>query len=156
MGEVKTGDVETDAWLRRRAYSIAGGIRELKRLICAPPRDAPGKFSEALGGFLVAASLGNWDELALAQDASVERLSGRSRALRVSRTLVGGLAPFVVVILLVQQGVITGPMTATLLLLTGSLAFVVVLGWIDPQALERLPIAENLSASLYGPPSKKP
>jgi hypothetical protein len=144
-----TRDIGSQAWLKDQCEVIAASIRHLKHWICMPTTDTRSQFTASLTGFLWASATGSWDALRL---ENVPRDTGPGmlqRVLETARVMLAGLAPLLISVLLLQQGLLSGALATPVLLFTGSLAFIVLMRLIDPQAADRLSSARELAGSFF-------
>jgi hypothetical protein len=144
-----TRDFASQAWLKDQCEVIAASIRHLKHWICMPTPDTRSRFTSSLASFLWASASGSWDALRL---DNVPRDTGPGmlqRVLETARVMLAGLAPLLISVLLLQQGFLSGALATPVLLFTGSLAFIVLMRLIDPQAADRLSSARELAGSFF-------
>lgn len=146
---METRDLTSQAWLKDQCEAIAASVRHLKHWICMPTAETRSQFTSSLAGFLWASASGSWDALRL---EGVPRDAGRgmlARVLETGRVMLAGLTPLIIAVLLLRQEVLSGAIATPVLLFTGSLAFIVLMRLIDPQAADRLSSARELAGSFF-------
>lgn len=140
---LKPLDLMTEVWLREQCVYLASSVRELKRWLITPKPETRQALRETLSLFVSESAVGNWDALRLDGIEPIQASSAIRHLLGTVRSLVAGIAPLGVSLFLLQQKVLTGPMSTPTLILTGALALIVVLKVVDPQSLDQLARARD-------------
>jgi hypothetical protein len=153
---LRTGDEDTDVWLRKRCNEIAASLRAKKTWVCMPKSDTRDRIAESLTRCFLNAVTGTWDGVETAEEPPLTRQDIKLRVRAMFVGLVEALLPAAVYFGAQRLGHLPqGPLSDYLGVGVFLWALIVILLAIDPKFGEKVETLGKVVSLAPGRSKKK-
>jgi hypothetical protein len=146
---LRSGDVATDNWHREQARQMAASFRQLKRLVVSPGFESRAQFIQQIVDSYCHAVRGEWGLLERREPEAVTRPQRIARIAAIVRSLVVGVLPFSLVVLVQQSSMAIEGSVANYLKAGAILwGLVTILGLLDSNYAAKVSAVKDLAGLL--------
>jgi hypothetical protein len=146
---LRSGDVATDNWHREQARRMGASFRQLKRLVVNPAFESRAQFIQQIMNSYSLAVRGEWGLLERREPEVVTRPQHMARLVTIIRSLVVGVLPFSLVVLVQQSSMAIEGSVANYLKAGAILwGLVTILGLLDSNYAAKVSAVKDLAGLL--------